>query len=116
MLLLPWKETEANIHKRECLAWVLHCFVAYKTVVSAQPWYSIGSDCARGVWEVDEIQSWQHDKSLILTCDMKKGPRGGVRWSHTEGRKGHALVKVKDGETFTKGETETQRHISEPHD
>lgn len=89
LLLLHWKKTEANIHQRECLARVLHCFVAYWSVVSAQPLYSIGSDRVRSVWEVDEIQIWQRDKWLILTWHEKGtgrrewdrvSPRGTLLW------------------------------------
>ena len=105
------------------LAWVLHCFVAYKTVVSAQALYSIGSDCARSVWEVDEIWIWQGDKFWhVIWKKGQGGAGGGVRSSDTEAKEGHALVKVKDGgygqRQFhdMKGRTGTRRHIIEHHD
>lgn len=74
------------------MARVLHCFVAYKTVVSAEPLYSIGSDCARSFREVGEIGIWQRDKSHILTCDMKngKGEGDGVRMRHRRARFGES--------------------------
>lgn len=88
----------------------------------AQPRYSTGSVCAQSVCEVNEIQSWQRNKSLILTCGMKMIHIGGVRWTHTEAMKD--TLAEKGGERIWTGkdihnmkrETETQRHVSELYD